>query len=143
MSSTQAYAGVKAALEALVLTGSPDVLDFEQFDPQAQQGDGAWIALEEAFSSESLETYGCPDTNHLLEDGALTVHVYSPIAASGGMAVTRALADEIRTGLRWADLSDGLHVRNIMPAYPSAYVGRWNAMEFTVEYERRFTDDLI
>lgn len=135
MSSEIVYSTVK---QALALSVSPvPVLDYEDLDPQLQQGDLPFLALEEDFADESLMTMGCPATTGLREDGTFTIHVF--VLATEGLEAARILADTIRDWMRLETLDQGIEVLATHPAYPSASnSGRWSSMELMIEYQRNF-----
>lgn len=139
MASQVAYDTIKAAVVAAV-TPTP-VYDWDEVDPEENQSDVAWIALEEDPASEDPISLGDPTSQCTREEGEITVHVFSP--AAGGIAGARQIADTIRKSIRWRSLSQTTRALQCDPGLPGIIRdGRWTSVETAIAYQHDTYEDI-
>ena len=92
MASPSLYTAVKGWLQT---TFAPmQVLDFDQIEPQLEQGTASFLVVEELFASESSMSIGDRAAACLREEASILVHVFVPAPESSSAA--RTLADNVR-----------------------------------------------
>lgn len=135
MASGVCYEAIRTTL-ATSFPGTP-ILRWEDVDPDSEQGDAPWFALEDSVATETALSIGSPNGRCLREAGTLSVHVLVP--STGNLEVARRQGDQIRDNLRFQRLatSNGLWVEVAQidpPGQEFAGFGRWHAMTVNVTY---------
>lgn len=130
MASVEVYNDLKATLQTQL---SPvPVLDFDSIDPDQEQSEVAFIALEELVEDEALTAFG--GNLCYTESGVIAVHHF--VDAPESSAAARTFAENTQNLLRSQTLAGGTRIFEIDPPAPaSANNGLWTVYTVAVTYE--------
>lgn len=135
MASVSVYDAIKNFL-ATTFNGVYQVLDFDEIDPVLEQGQEAFIALEETPGTEELIGFGDETNLCTREDGVLILHCFTP--GPEASAAARTFADQVRDSLRYQVLS-GVRILDVDPPdLVGLNNGLWASATSSVNFEFNF-----
>jgi hypothetical protein len=111
------------------------VLDFDQIEPQLEQGTTSFLVVEELFASEAPMSIGDRTATCLREEASVLVHIFVPAPEASSAA--RTLADTVRQRIAYQTIN-GVRILSASP--PDLEIlndGLWTAAVIDAEAEYR------
>lgn len=133
MASTHVYSEFKGYITTAV-AGAYPILDYDQIEPQLEQGSDPFIVLEEITGDEEMVAFGDPAAVCVVEAGAMLIHCFN--RAPEASNASRQMAETIKNLFHISQNLNGVRVVSVTP--PEVELmddGMWGAGSVAVNYE--------